>query len=151
MKKITSIFLLICLMFSQINVSAFEMEYYGLIKNENLVLPEAKIPAVKGGSLIVEAEDIEYSADAAVISEPDASGTLALLSTATAYAGTADEVKNIEMHFKAEIPEEETGDYYLWMRVKCTSSANYSFWAKYSLYSHYCQIQLFPQDHRQQE
>ena len=137
MKKLISVFLIICFMFSLTNVSAFEMEYYGLIKNENLILPAAKTPEVKGGNLIVEAEEIEYSQEAAVISEPDASGTLALLSTAAAYAGTADEVKNVEMHFKAQIPDEETGEYYLWMRVKCTNSGNYSFWEKYSGVANY--------------
>ena len=93
--------------------------------------------SVRKGTFIIEAEDIEYSDDVTIVSESDASGGLSLKSTASSFAPSPDDVEKAEMIFRAEVPEAEAGDYYLWMRVKCTSSANYSFWERYTGYGDY--------------
>ena len=89
---------------------------------------------MKNGTFIIEAEDVEYFDDITIVSESDASGGLALKSTANSFASTPEAVKDVEMRLSVDVPDAEMGEYYLWMRAKCTSSANYSFWAKYTNY-----------------
>ncbi len=108
-----------------------------LTHKEEFKNPAAKSNVVKNGSFMIEAEELEYSQDVTIISEPDASGGLALKSTAAAFAPNHEDVENVAMSLNIEVPAMEEGQYSLWMRVKCTSSANYSFWAKYTGYGDY--------------
>ncbi|MBR5506485.1 MAG: hypothetical protein IKV88_00380 [Clostridia bacterium] len=108
-----------------------------LTKKEEFKNSSDKINFVKNGTFMIEAEELEYSDEVAIISESDASGGLALKSTAAAFAPSHEDVENVAMSLSIEVPAIEEGQYCLWMRVKCTSSANYSFWAKYTGYGDY--------------
>ncbi len=127
MKKI----LCFILALSMLSTSAFAakrpINYHNLVANENLSFPEKVIPTLADGNILVEAEEMYYSNDAKIITDADASEGYAITCAAAKYANAPEEVEEVTMSLKVQVPTSEIGRYYLWLRLKTPSSGTSYF------------------------
>ena len=92
------------------------------------------------GSFIIEAEDMTPSGDMTVISDAAASGGKAIKVTASTWAGTIDQTSP-QRSFYTEQTAQRSGNYAVWLRVKCINDGSNSVWgalnsSDYSLYEY---------------
>lgn len=128
MKKITSIFLILCFVFSTVGVSAYEIKYSDPVENNALNLPKPERKKVENGNMVCEAEDIEYGKDAVIIEDPDASGGFALTTRGVSFQPDETKITKTTMKLSVDVPILESGYYSLWVRIKNTDS----FFQKYT-------------------
>jgi len=94
------------------------------IENPNLGLPINEKIVMKSGTLILEAEDLEYDKCMAVKTDIDASGEKALYAVASGFLWEADMPK-AKPSMKTKIIVEKEGTYNVWIRTKTTNDTNY--------------------------
>ena len=136
--KITAILCVLSILFS--GAYAAPIQYGERESNPNLVLPENPKMKMENGTLSIEGEDMLLSKDMTVISDTEASGGQAIKVTASAWAGTLDQASE-ERSFYVETTATESGNYAVWLRVKCVNDGANSVWGAlnsdvYSLYEY---------------
>lgn len=92
------------------------------------------------GSFVVEAEDMNLSNDVSVISDTAASGGRAVKVNTGVWAGTIEQA-SAERSFYTEQFAQRSGNYAVWLRVKCSTIDTNSVWGAlntddYSLYEY---------------
>ncbi len=110
------------LAFFMISASVFEVKAdikdSKSVSSDNLSLSGKSVPTLDSGNIIIEAEDMGYSSDAKIISDSNASGGYALTCANKKYADAPEEVENVTMSLKINVPESQMGRYRLWCRLK---------------------------------
>ena len=131
MKKIISLVLLICFVFSSIPSFAYEIKYYETVSNQNLNLPLDERATVVNGSVVVEAEDMEYGEEARVVTDEAASGGKGLQPAGVNFTNDHTKILKPTMELKINVPESEYGNYTLWVRIKCVNTSSYSYFESF--------------------
>lgn len=125
MKRIISLICAVIMLFSVATAAETQLIAFDKkVENPNLNLPINEKIVMKKGSLVLEAEDMEYEKCMAVKTDADASGEKALYVTASGFLWEAD-MPAAKPSFKSKVLVEKEGTYTVWIRTKTTNTTNY--------------------------
>ncbi len=115
MKKYLALLCSIAFLFTTVSGVAAEIIYGNKTENPNLTLPVMRDSIMEDGLLVLEAENMILSKDAAIIEQADASEGFAVQVTGTPVT---DPNNVLNPTFYKDIIVDNAGNYRVWLRVK---------------------------------
>lgn len=128
-KRLVALICVAFMIFGCISVCASErfIPFDTKMENPLLDLPVSEKIIMKDGTLVIEAEHVEYEKCMLPVSEERASGEMGLKTVAGSYLQDHTLEPKASMRVNVVVENEKT--YYIWLRSRCTNTEGYiTFW-----------------------